>query len=167
MATCDEGSRDLSEHLPNQATQTEVVAGSPLPEASQQAISCKPECRRILVVDDNIDAARSLAKVLTLLHGQKVATAHDGPSALETAESFHPQIVLLDIGLPGMSGHEVAEQMRRKPWFEGCMLVAVTGWGQDKDRAISRAVGFNHHLVKPVSQATIKELLDGKLNAGS
>jgi len=123
----------------------------------------KPVCRRILVVDDNIDAARSLAKVLTLLHGQNVEIAHDGPSALETAEAFRPQIVLLDIGLPGMSGHEVAEQLRRRPWFEGGLLVAVTGWGQESDRATSRATGFDHHLVKPVSQATLQNLLEGNL----
>jgi len=121
----------------------------------------KPACRRILVVDDNIDAARSLAKVLTLLHGQNVEVAHDGPSALETAEAFRPQIVLLDIGLPGMSGHEVAEQLRRRPWFEGVLLVAVSGWGQEKDRAASLAAGFDHHLVKPVNQATLQKLLIG------
>ncbi len=121
----------------------------------------KPACRRILVVDDNIDAARSLAKVLTLLHGQNVAVAHDGPSALETAEAFRPQIVLLDIGLPGMSGHEVAEQLRRRPWFEGVLLVAVSGWGQEKDRTASLAAGFDHHLVKPVNQATLQKLLAG------
>ncbi len=121
----------------------------------------KPACRRILVVDDNIDAARSLAKVLTLLHGQNVEVAHDGPSALETAEAFRPQIVLLDIGLPGMSGHEVAEQLRRRPWFEEVLLVAVSGWGQEKDRAASLAAGFDDHFVKPVNQATLQKLLAG------
>ena len=138
-----------------------IIAMSPA--LSPEPESSKPACRRILVVDDNIDAARSLAKVLTLLHGQNVEVAHDGPSALETAEAFRPEIVLLDIGLPGMSGHEVAEQLRRRPWFKGCLLVAVTGWGQEKDRATSRAVGFDHHLVKPVNQTTIHILLHGNL----
>jgi two-component system CheB/CheR fusion protein len=118
-------------------------------------------CHRILVVDDNIDAARSLAKVLTLLHGQIVQVVHDGPSALELAESFLPQVVMLDIGLPGMNGFDLAEEFRRRPWFEGCMLIAVTGWGQEKDRARSRAARFDHHLVKPVDQATIQALLAG------
>lgn len=123
----------------------------------------KPDCRRILVVDDNVDAARSLAKVLTLLHGQEVQVGHDGPSALEIAETFRPQIVLLDIGLPGMNGHEVAVRLRLRPWFEGCLLVAVTGWGQEKDRAKSFAAGFDHHLVKPVNRETIQHLLEGTL----
>ena len=78
-------------------------------------------------------------------------------------QMIRPEIVLLDIGLPGMSGHEVAEQLRRRPWFKGCLLVAVTGWGQEKDRAASRAVGFDHHLVKPVNQTTIHILLHGNL----
>ena len=123
----------------------------------------KPPSRRVLVVDDNIDAARSLAKVLTLLYGQEVQVAHDGPSAIETAETFRPEIVLLDIGLPGMSGHEVACTMRRRPWCESCLIVAVTGWGQDKDREKSRAAGFDLHLVKPVNPETIRDLLVGKL----
>ena len=135
----------------------------PTPGHSPEPDSFKRVSRRILVVDDNIDAARSLAKLLTLLHGQHVEVAHDGPSALERAETFHPQVVLLDISLPGMSGHEVAEQLRLRPWFEACMLVAVTGWGQEQDRATSRAAGFDYHLVKPVNQVTLRDLLDGNL----
>lgn len=141
-------------------------SSSPRSNVSREPGSPISVCHRILVVDDNIDAAKSLAKVLTLLHGQKVVVAHDGPSALEAAETLHPQIVLLDIGLPGMSGHEVAERLRDKPWFEGCVLVAVTGWGQEKDRVTSRAAGFDHHFVKPVTQATLRELLDGRLPSG-
>ncbi len=131
------------------------------PVVSSVSDSTKPTCRRILVVDDNVDAARSLAKVLTLLHGQNVQVAHDGPTALELAESFRPQVVLLDIGLPGMNGYEVALELRRRPWFEGCMLVAVTGWVQENDQATSHDTGFDHYLVKPVDQATIQGLLVG------
>ena len=123
----------------------------------------KPAPRRVLVVDDNIDAALSLAKVLRLLYGQEVQTAHDGPSAIELAEAFRPEIVLLDIGLPEMSGHEVAQALRKTPWCEACLLVAVTGWGQDADRERSHAAGFDLHLVKPVSADTILDLLTGKL----
>jgi CheY-like chemotaxis protein len=160
-----EGPGESSPFVPRRPAVADIPAPtrSPSPGLSPEPDSFKPACRRILVVDDNIDAARSLAKVLTLLHGQNVEVAHDGPSALETAEAFRPQIVLLDIGLPGMSGHKVAEQLRRRPWFEGGVLVAVTGWGQEKDRATSRAAGFDHHLVKPVNQATLQNLLDGNL----
>ena len=165
MTASLEGPGESTEFVPRQPAAADIPAPPrpPSPGLSPEPDSFKPACRRILVVDDNIDAARSLAKVLTLLHGQKVEVAHDGPSALETAEAFRPQIVLLDIGLPGMSGHEVAEQLRRRPWFEGGLLVAVTGWGQERDRATSRAAGFAHHLVKPVDQATIQNLLDGNL----
>ena len=165
MTASIEGPGESSPFVPCRPAVADIPAPtrSPSPGLSPEPDSFKPACRRILVVDDNIDAARSLAKVLTLLHGQNVEVAHDGPSALETAEAFRPQIVLLDIGLPGMSGHKVAEQLRRRPWFEGGVLVAVTGWGQEKDRATSRAAGFDHHLVKPVNQATLQNLLDGNL----
>jgi CheY-like chemotaxis protein len=123
----------------------------------------KPPSRRVLVVDDNVDAARSLTKVLTLLYGQEVQMAHDGPTAISTAESFRPEIILLDIGLPGMSGHEVASDIRKRPWCKSCRIVAVTGWGQEKDREKSRAAGFDLHLVKPVNPATIGDLLNGDL----
>ena len=164
MTACIEGPGESNEFVPRQPAVADIPPPrSPSPGLSPEPGSFKPACRRIRVVDDNIDAARSLAKILTLLHGQNVEVAHDGPSALETAEAFRPQIVLLDIGLPGMSGHEVAEQLRRRPWFERGVLVAVTGWGQEKDRATSRAAGFDHHLVKPVNQTTIQNLLDGNL----
>ncbi len=118
---------------------------------------------RILVVDDNTDAARSLARVLTVLHGRLVEVAHDGPSALERAEVFRPQLILLDIGLPGMTGYEVAMHLCNRPWFSDSRLVAVTGWGLARDRALSKAAGFHHHLVKPVKNATLLQLLDGTL----
>ncbi len=164
MSTCIDGSGGCADYRSVQREASDVAARhSPSSAFSSQTESCCPPSHRILVVEDNIDAAKSMAKVLTLIHGQNVMLAHDGPSALEIAASFHPQIVLLDIGLPGMSGHEVAQQLRREPWFEGCMLVAVTGWGQEKDRATSRAAGFDHHLVKPVDQATLRGLLGGNL----
>jgi CheY-like chemotaxis protein len=120
-----------------------------------------PPRRRILVVDDNIDAAVSLSQLLTLLHGQEVRVAHDGPSALQAAEEFRPEVVLLDIGLPGMSGHEVASSLRQRSWSDGSVLVAVTGWGQEQDRLESRRAGFDYHLVKPVDPEAIRDLLSG------
>ncbi len=123
----------------------------------------KPGCgltrRRILVVDDNTDAARSLARLLTRLYEQEVRVADDGPEALVAVSEFQPEVVLLDIGLPGMSGYEVAEQLRRRPEYEGMLIVALTGWGQEEDRRRSLAAGIDHHLVKPVDVADLEKLL--------
>jgi CheY-like chemotaxis protein/nitrogen-specific signal transduction histidine kinase len=129
----------------------------------REEIADKPARRRVLVVDDNSDAARSLARVLTLLHGQDVRLANDGPSALELVEEFEPEIVFLDIGLPGMSGLEVAAALRARPEGEHCLLAAVTGWGQAKDFQRSRAAGFDFHLVKPVRPEALKEILTGQV----
>ena len=117
--------------------------------------------RRILVVDDNVDAARSLARLLTRVYGQEVRVAHDGPEALAVAGEFRPEVVLLDIGLPGMDGNEVARRLRGRPEFEKTLIVALTGWGQEEDVARSREAGFDHHLVKPANPDAIRELLDG------
>lgn len=105
---------------------------------------------RILVVDDNVDGADSLA-VLLRLGGHEVSLAHDGPAALEMATVFHPDVILLDIGLPGMDGYEVAKRLRSRNETQSAVLVAVTGYGRDEDRVRSRDAGFDHHLVKPVS----------------
>ncbi len=121
--------------------------------------------RRILVVDDNVDAANSLAKLLSRIYGQEVRVAHDGPSALGLVEGFQPEIVLLDIGLPGMDGHEVARRLRARPDFERTLLVALTGWGQETDRQKSREAGFDRHLVKPVDPVTLLDLLAGQAEA--
>jgi two-component system CheB/CheR fusion protein len=110
-------------------------------------------------VDDNRDAAESLA-VLLRLRGHELRTAYDGPAALETAAAFHPEVVLLDIGLPGMDGYEVARQLRRITGLEGVLLVAVTGYGTDDDRRQSKVVGIDEHLVKPVDPAELWTLLD-------
>ena len=115
--------------------------------------------RRILVVDDNADAARSLARLLTRLYEQEVRVANDGPEALVVAGEFRPELVLLDIGLPGMSGYEVAEQLRRLPEHERILIVALTGWGQEDDRRRSLAAGIDHHLVKPVDPEDLLALL--------
>ncbi len=118
-----------------------------------------PTHHRILVVDDNVDAALSLVKVLTRLYGQDVRVAHEGVSALAKAREFRPDLVLLDIGLPGMDGYEVARQIRSSPECEAAVLVAVTGWGQDADRTRAREAGFDRHLVKPVDPDVLRELL--------
>jgi signal transduction histidine kinase len=104
---------------------------------------------RVLIVDDNVDAATSLSYVLALA-GYDTAVAHDGNRALELAETMRPAIVLLDIGLPGMSGYEVARRLRAAPWGRDLRLIAVTGWGHESDRAKSLEAGFDAHLTKPI-----------------
>ena len=103
---------------------------------------------RVMVVDDNEDAAQMLGMLL-IRSGHEVLTVHDGPSTLTAAQDFRPSIILLDIGLPGMDGFEVARKLRKQAIFKEVVLVAMTGYGQDSDRQRSKAAGFNHHLVKP------------------
>jgi PAS domain S-box-containing protein len=114
--------------------------------------------RRILVVDDNKDAAVSLAMMLRLT-GNEARTAHDGMEALNVAEEYQPDFILLDIGMPRLNGHETAKRIRQQPWGKGMVLVALTGWGQQEDRQRTAEAGFDHHLVKPADAAEINRLL--------
>lgn len=114
--------------------------------------------RRILVVDDNVDAAESLATLLSM-NGHDVQTAHDGPAALETASAFQPEAVVLDIGLPGMNGYEVARRLRSQPDFTKTLVIALTGYGQTEDRRIAKEAGIDYHLTKPANIDAINELL--------
>jgi PAS domain S-box-containing protein len=114
--------------------------------------------RRVLIVDDNTDAANSLAMLLGM-RGYETWAAHDGPAALRQAAAVRPDVVLLDIGMPGMSGYEVARELRRNLDLRGALLVAMTGWGQDEDRRRSLEAGFDRHLVKPVDLAALEQLL--------
>jgi PAS domain S-box-containing protein len=114
--------------------------------------------RRVLVADDNVDAADMITLMLGNL-GDEVATAHDGLEALAVAETFRPEFVLLDIGMPRLNGYEVARRLRERPWARAIRIVALTGWGQEKDRAQSRAAGCDDHLVKPVSLAELERLI--------
>ena len=113
---------------------------------------------RVLVVDDNVDAAETMLLLLKA-SGHTVRTAYDGPTALEVAIEFHPNIVLLDIGLPGIDGYEVAKRLRHEPDLSGVVLVAMTGYGTEADKQLSKDAGFNHHLVKPASFIKVKEIL--------
>ncbi len=115
--------------------------------------------RRILVVDDRADMRNSLSRLLGMA-GHEVMLAEDGATAIESAIRFRPDLVLLDIGLPGMDGYEVARRLRREPAVEGVSLVALTGYGSESDRARTREAGFDHHLVKPVEFALLQELLN-------
>lgn len=104
---------------------------------------------RILIVDDNQDSATSLAAMFEIL-GHETRVAFDGMVAVETAESFRPNVVLLDVGMPKMSGLAAARKIREQFWGQAMFLIAVTGWGDEKDRSQSAEAGFDMHLVKPV-----------------
>jgi PAS domain S-box-containing protein len=116
--------------------------------------------RRVLVVDDNEDAAESLAMLLGF-NGNETHLAYDGETALVAAEKFRPDLILLDIGLPRMNGHEVCRRLRAQPWGKDLKVVALTGWGQEQDRRLTAEAGFDGHLVKPVDPATLNEVLAG------
>jgi PAS domain S-box-containing protein len=113
---------------------------------------------RVLVVDDNVDAALTLSMILDI-EGYATRVAHSGAQALDAAAAFHPAVVFLDIGMPGMDGFDTAAALRRLPGIEMPCLIALTGWGAEHDRARSREAGFDHHLTKPVELGTVQKLL--------
>jgi PAS domain S-box-containing protein len=114
--------------------------------------------RRVLIADDNRDGAESLAMILEL-SGHEVLTAHTGPEAFQMAAQHRPHVAILDIGMPGLSGYEVAQQIRREAWGVNITLIAVTGWGQEDDKRQAQRAGFDHHLTKPVDPVMLEELL--------
>jgi signal transduction histidine kinase/ActR/RegA family two-component response regulator len=121
---------------------------------------------RILVVDDNRDAAESLSMILRLL-GYEIQSAHDGVEALQAAAAFHPNVVLLDIGMPKMNGYETARRIREQPWGRTMTLIALTGWGQEDDKKRAVEAGFDVHLTKPVEPAALEKLLADLTNGKS
>jgi signal transduction histidine kinase len=136
-----------------------VATDSAAPLAATQAPrSAPPPPRRILVVDDNVEAALTLAELLAL-EGHETHVAHDGPSAVDAARSLSPDVAILDIGLPGFDGFEVARRLRAEPGLRGLLLVALSGWVQPDDRARSREAGFDHHLAKPVQLKSLELVL--------
>jgi CheY-like chemotaxis protein len=136
-----------------------MLADKTMADVQRPSLTQPPPHRfKILVVDDNHDSALSMAMMLSIM-GHDTRTAHDGESAVETAESFLPDVVLLDIGLPKLNGYEVAQRIREQAWGTSMYLIAVTGWGQDEDRQRSSEVGLNQHMVKPVEPAALEKLL--------
>jgi CheY-like chemotaxis protein len=113
---------------------------------------------RVLVVDDNVDTVTTLA-MLVQESGHDVRTAFDGSAVLETALDYRPNVVLLDIGLPGLNGFEVARRLRQQPTLKNVVLVAMTGYGQESDRKRSKEAGFDHHLVKPGDFGKVLQIL--------
>jgi CheY-like chemotaxis protein len=120
---------------------------------------------RVLVVDDSVDSAESMAIILEM-SGYEVRKAHNGPEALHMASDYRPDVVLMDIGMPGMSGHEVAQKMRETSATRDIILIAMTGYGRQVDREQSRAAGFDHHLVKPLDFEKLNEVLTASTGSG-
>jgi CheY-like chemotaxis protein len=124
-------------------------------------VPISPVRRRILIADDNRDAAESLSLLLELA-GHEVRVAHLGHTALSVAQTFRPDVALLDIGMPDLSGYEVARALRQEPWAKNLQLIALTGWGQEDDRRRSLETGFDHHLTKPVDPDFLQGLISSR-----
>jgi signal transduction histidine kinase/CheY-like chemotaxis protein len=133
----------------------------PVTREEMETTELSPRLRplKILVADDNKDSARSL-EIMLRLDGHDVQTANDGVEALEIGERFHPDVVLLDIGMPRLDGYATAHQLKRRPWAAGTRLFALTGWGQDEDKRRAREAGFDFHLVKPVDPEMLTRALE-------
>jgi len=149
---------------------SDQAASYPQPalDLSTNGYSTEPACptqgvaagkRRVLVVDDNLDAAEGLAMLLGL-RGHQVATAYDGFAAIDQARELRPEVVLLDIGLPRLDGFEVAKRLRAEHADRPMLLVALTGYGQERDRRRAHQAGFDHHLLKPVRLEVLELLLN-------
>ena len=137
--------------LPLSAAALEELEAPRIPEAAVRS-------RRVLVVDDNADAAQAMGTMLELL-GHEVNVAFGGEQALRLAERIHPEVILMDLGMPNMNGYVAARRVRQSDWGRDVLLVAVTGWGQQADRVASEQVGFDHHLVKPVELDAVQSLI--------
>jgi PAS domain S-box-containing protein len=131
----------------------------PTPEKNQTDAAESLPRRRILIVDDNVQAADSMGRLMSVVFGQNVEVVYNGKSALETADSFLPDVILLDLEMTGMDGYEVAMRLRQRPECSQALIVAVTGWGHAEDRRRSAETGFDLHLVKPVSARDLRALL--------
>ena len=160
----------VSAHSGGPGQGTEIVVRLPIgvekrrlplqpPDAREQVTPTTRPCR-ILVVDDNKDAADSMGLALELA-GHDVRTAYDGHEALELAPAFAPEVLLLDLGMPGLNGFEISRHIRQQPWGTSLALIAVTGWGQEQDRRRTAEAGFDAHLTKPVGTADLLTALAG------
>jgi PAS domain S-box-containing protein len=142
-------------HLP---LSLQPAAPASRPPRMERELAGHHRSHRILVVDDNVEAATSLAVLLELL-GQDVQLAYEGSEALATAETFRPDVIFLDLGMPTMNGYEVARRLRAQPWGNTVRLVALTGWGQEEDRRRTQAAGFDQHWVKPLDPTALERFL--------
>jgi CheY-like chemotaxis protein len=135
-----------------------IATSQPAPQTDPESTEPINGALRVLVVDDNVDATQTMSMLLKS-YGHSVRTAHDGATAIDVALNFLPSVVLLDIGLPGMDGYEVAKRIRQQPTLEDILLVALTGYGQEMDRETSLQAGFDYHLVKPADFRTVQQIL--------
>ena len=130
-----------------------------LPRAIERSADMgESEKCKIPVVDDNVDGAVTLSVILNHL-GHSVRVTHDGTSAIAVAQEFKPELILMDIGMPGLDGYETCERMRKEDWSAGSYIVALTGWGQEEDKRKAKRAGFDKHLVKPVDRKTLMEVV--------
>jgi signal transduction histidine kinase len=161
VAAASEGDGRGSEftvRLPMATSAALPIASNPIVQAADDGK--RNGKSRLLVVDDDVDTAKSMGLLLTI-SGHEVEIAHDGRAAIEIARAFHPQVVLLDIGLPSRDGYQIAEQLRNEPWCREVLLIAVSGYGQAEDRERSKAAGFDYHLAKPVNYEELRTLISG------
>jgi PAS domain S-box-containing protein len=155
IKACSAGEGQGSEFIVRLPVLTpEEVAAQHRPDVASES----QRQRRVLIVDDNRDSADSLAMLMQIT-GNQTYMAHDGVEAVEAVEKYRPEVVLLDIGLPGLDGHEVCRRVREQPWGKDIVVIALTGWGQEDDRRKSEEAGFDGHLVKPVDYDKLLELL--------
>ena len=134
------------------------AAPQPQTAAAGGAPASRARPLRVLIADDNRDSAESLGMLLQL-SGHEVHLAHDGVDALALAAAKLPDVALLDIGMPGMDGYEVAAHIRRESWGANLTLVAITGWGQEDNKRMARSAGFDHHLTKPMDSKVLESIL--------
>ena len=143
-----------------------LAESMPAPDTGSGLPRPRGNPRRVLVVEDNLDTIRTLTPLLENL-GHEVVAAHDGHAALEAARSLKPDVILLDLGLPGLDGYQVAEILRREGRLSGTRLIAISGYGQVEDRKRSRDAGFSHHFVKPVNFEELISVISMPLAEGS
>jgi len=156
----DELTRLIDQRLPGTAGPKAEEQGERNRRAAQGSRPMSvPTSRRILAVDDNRDAVDGLAVMLRLL-GHEVYVAYDATEALRTAAEVRPDLVMLDLGLPHVTGYQLARQIRKEPWGGSARLIAVTGWGSDIDKRRAQQAGFDGHLLKPIDAEMLRKILD-------
>jgi signal transduction histidine kinase len=154
--------RDHGCHFRVKLPHSIVLEPHEAPGEGSDAGSRRGPARRILIADDNHDAAEALGMLLQMAN-HDVHIAGDGAAALELAERLKPHVAILDIGMPGLTGYEVAERIRAETWGRGMLLIAVTGWGQKSDKEKARSAGFDHHLTKPMDPTDLEQLFVASL----
>jgi two-component system CheB/CheR fusion protein len=152
------GSVEAHSDGPGQGSKFTIRLPAAAPRTAGPGEESPPAARRVLVVENHSQAAESLALLLGRW-GYEVRVAYDGPTALDLAADWRPHAVLLDIGMPGMDGYEVARHLRGQEGMEGAVIIAVTGYGEEEDRQRAKEAGFDYHMVKPVPPEDLKELL--------